>query len=111
MQLVLLDVNAKHLTLLGKSADRNIAHFVATLKRNSPALNNNWTFSTATARFDLLSATTQLSTIPSEDLGVLFMTYIYFLVHECFVVPFSESDLQKLKLYFAYWLAIGNLPI
>ncbi len=97
MQLVLLDIDAKHLTLIGKTAERNIANFMATMRRNSPSL-TDWTFSTATAKFAYLSAATALSAIPDGEHGIAIITYIYFIVHECFIVPFSEIYIQNFKL-------------
>jgi len=105
-----LDNNTKHITLIGKTSDRSIALFVTTLKRNAPNL-INWTFSTATAKIDLFSAASNISTFPNEDHGIWLITCIYFLVQECFLIPFNASDLEKLKLHFSYWLAVGNLPI
>ena len=111
LQLAVLTKSAKHLTLIGKTADRNINMFTSTLKRFAPQL-NDWTFGGTLGKFDLLRASPNFLTLASdENQGILLITCIYFLVNEIFLLPLNNDDINNIKLQFAYWLAHGNLPV
>jgi len=99
LHLAILDSSQRHVSLIGKTAGNNLRIFEAAIKRMVPLL-QDWTFGTTTGRFDLLKASSNFLN-----------TCIYFIVNECFLVPFNGIEIKNLKLSFAYWLAHGNLPM
>jgi hypothetical protein len=111
LQLAVLTKSTKHLTLIGKTSDRNINIFMPTLKRFAPQL-HDWTFGGTLVKFDLLRASADFLMLASDDnQGILLITCIYFLVNETFLLPLNNDDINNCKLQFAYWLAHGYLPV
>ena len=97
LHLAILDSSQRHVSLIVKTAGNNLRIFEAAIKRMVPLL-QDWIFGTTTGRFDLLKASSNfLNTSDDNDHGILLITCIYFIVNECFLVPFNGIEIKNLK--------------